>query len=35
MTASALSFDLGKLGVNQVLLHRSGGSPPPLRPDWI
>src|SRR3954453_6704673 len=25
----------GKLGVNQVLLHRSGGSPPPLRPDWI
>jgi cyclopropane-fatty-acyl-phospholipid synthase len=35
MTASALSFEGGKLGVNQVLLHRPGGSPPPLRPDWI
>src|SRR3954447_10849515 len=34
MTASALSFDLGKLGVNQVLLQRPGGPPPPLRPDW-
>jgi cyclopropane-fatty-acyl-phospholipid synthase len=35
MTASALSFEGGKLGVNQVLLQRPGGSPPPLRPDWI
>ena len=35
MTASALSFEGGKLGVNQVLLQRPGGSPRPLRPDWI
>jgi cyclopropane-fatty-acyl-phospholipid synthase len=34
MTASALSFEVGKLGVNQVLLQRPGGPPPPLRPDW-
>jgi cyclopropane-fatty-acyl-phospholipid synthase len=35
MTASALSFEVGKLGVNQVLLQRPGGPPPPLRPDWL
>jgi cyclopropane-fatty-acyl-phospholipid synthase len=31
MTASALAFDGGAMGVNQVLLQRSGGDPPPLR----
>jgi cyclopropane-fatty-acyl-phospholipid synthase len=35
MSASALAFEAGKLGVNQVLLHKPGGPPPPLRPDWI
>jgi len=30
MTASALAFDAGALGVNQVLLQRPGGDPPPL-----
>ncbi|SFE14040.1 class I SAM-dependent methyltransferase [Blastococcus tunisiensis] len=35
MVASALAFEVGKLGVNQVLLHRPGGAPPPLRPDWL
>ncbi len=31
MTASALAFDGGTLGVNQVLLQRPGGAAPPLR----
>jgi cyclopropane-fatty-acyl-phospholipid synthase len=36
MTASALAFDGGTLGVNQVLLQRPGATPPPLRRrDWI
>jgi cyclopropane-fatty-acyl-phospholipid synthase len=36
MAASALSFELGKLGVNQVLARRPGGRPPPLRrAEWI
>jgi cyclopropane-fatty-acyl-phospholipid synthase len=36
MTASALAFDDGTMGVNQVLLQRPGGNPPPLRrTDWI
>lgn len=36
MAASALAFERGKLGVNQVLLQRPGGRPPPLRlRDWI
>jgi cyclopropane-fatty-acyl-phospholipid synthase len=36
MAAAALSFETGKLGVNQVLVRRSGGEPPPLRrTDWI
>jgi cyclopropane-fatty-acyl-phospholipid synthase len=36
MTASALAFDGGTLGVNQVLLQRPGGDPPPLRrTDWL
>src|SRR4051794_28860209 len=35
MSASALAFEGGAMGVNQVLLQRPGGSPPPLRPDWI
>jgi len=36
MAAAALSFEAGKLGVNQVLARRSGGEPPPLRRDaWI
>jgi cyclopropane-fatty-acyl-phospholipid synthase len=30
MTASALAFDAGAMGVNQVLLQRPGGDPPPL-----
>jgi cyclopropane-fatty-acyl-phospholipid synthase len=34
MTASALAFEAGALGVNQVLLQRPGGPPPPLRRDW-
>jgi cyclopropane-fatty-acyl-phospholipid synthase len=34
MSASALAFEVGELGVNQVLLQRPGGSPPPLRRDW-
>ena len=34
MSASALGFETGKMGINQVLLHRPGGSPPPLRRDW-
>jgi cyclopropane-fatty-acyl-phospholipid synthase len=34
MSASALAFEAGKLGVNQVLLQKPGGTPPPLRADW-
>jgi cyclopropane-fatty-acyl-phospholipid synthase len=34
MAASALAFEAGAMGVNQVLLQRPGGSPPPLRRDW-
>jgi cyclopropane-fatty-acyl-phospholipid synthase len=34
MSASALAFEVGKLGVNQVLLPKPGGTPPPLRRDW-
>jgi cyclopropane-fatty-acyl-phospholipid synthase len=34
MSASALAFEAGKLGVNQVLLQKPGGAPPPLRRDW-
>jgi cyclopropane-fatty-acyl-phospholipid synthase len=36
MTASALAFDGGTLGVNQVLLQRPGGEAPPLRRrEWV
>jgi cyclopropane-fatty-acyl-phospholipid synthase len=36
MTASALSFEAGKLGIEQVLVQRPGGDPPPLRlRQWI
>jgi cyclopropane-fatty-acyl-phospholipid synthase len=36
MAACALSFETGKLGVNQVLARRPGGEPPPLRRDaWV
>jgi cyclopropane-fatty-acyl-phospholipid synthase len=36
MAASALSFEAGKLGVDQVLVQRPGGEPPPLRlRDWL
>jgi cyclopropane-fatty-acyl-phospholipid synthase len=35
MSASALAFADGKLGLNQVLLQKPGGTPPPLRRDWI
>jgi cyclopropane-fatty-acyl-phospholipid synthase len=36
MTASALAFDGGTLGVNQVLLQRPGGEVPPLRRrEWV
>ena len=36
MAACALSFEAGKLGVNQVLAQRPGGDPPPLRRDaWV
>jgi cyclopropane-fatty-acyl-phospholipid synthase len=31
MAASALSFEAGKLGIEQVLVQRPGGEPPPLR----
>jgi cyclopropane-fatty-acyl-phospholipid synthase len=35
MTASALAFEAGRMGVNQVLVQRPGGEPPPLRlRDW-
>jgi cyclopropane-fatty-acyl-phospholipid synthase len=36
MAAAALSFESGKLGVNQILVRRPGGEPPPLRrSEWI
>jgi cyclopropane-fatty-acyl-phospholipid synthase len=36
MAASALSFEAGKLGVDQVLAVKPGGEPPPLRrTDWV
>jgi cyclopropane-fatty-acyl-phospholipid synthase len=36
MAASALSFEAGKLGVDQVLVQRPGGEQPPLRlREWI
>ncbi|NEK57654.1 class I SAM-dependent methyltransferase [Geodermatophilus sabuli] len=31
MAASALTFEAGDMGVNQVLLQKAGGAPPPLR----
>ncbi|SFK87194.1 SAM-dependent methyltransferase [Geodermatophilus ruber] len=35
MAGSALAFETGRMGVNQVLLQRPGGDPPPLRlRDW-
>lgn len=36
MASSALGFENGLTGVNQVLVQRPGGNPPPLRrADWI
>jgi cyclopropane-fatty-acyl-phospholipid synthase len=36
MAGSALGFEAGKMGVNQVLAQRPGGDPPPLRRTaWI
>jgi cyclopropane-fatty-acyl-phospholipid synthase len=36
MAASALGFEAGLTGVNQVLVQRAGGGEPPLRrTDWI
>jgi cyclopropane-fatty-acyl-phospholipid synthase len=36
MAASALAFEAGTMGVNQVLLQRPGGDPPPLRrTGWV
>jgi len=36
MAASALTFESGEMGVNQVLLQRTGGERPPLRRDaWV
>ncbi|MGY1689131.1 class I SAM-dependent methyltransferase [Geodermatophilus sp. SYSU D01105] len=36
MAASALAFEAGRMGVDQVLLQRPGGDPPPLRlREWI
>jgi cyclopropane-fatty-acyl-phospholipid synthase len=36
MAASALTFEAGDMGVNQVLLQKAGGERPPLRrTDWI
>jgi len=36
MAGSALAFETGKLGVNQVLALRPGGEPPPLRrTQWV
>jgi cyclopropane-fatty-acyl-phospholipid synthase len=31
MAASALTFEAGDMGVNQVLLQKAGGEQPPLR----
>ncbi|WP_164199379.1 SAM-dependent methyltransferase [[Micrococcus luteus] ATCC 49442] len=36
MASSALGFETGLTGVNQILVQRAGGGPPPLRrTDWI
>jgi cyclopropane-fatty-acyl-phospholipid synthase len=35
MAAAALSFENGKLGVNQVLVSSTGGRPPLRRADWV
>jgi hypothetical protein len=35
MAAAALSFESGKLGVNQVLVSPTGGQPPLRRTDWV
>jgi cyclopropane-fatty-acyl-phospholipid synthase len=36
MAASALSFEAGKLGIEQVLVRRRGGEPAPLRlREWL
>jgi cyclopropane-fatty-acyl-phospholipid synthase len=36
MAACALSFEAGKLGIEQLLAQRPGGEPPPLRrTEWI
>ena len=36
MAASALTFEAGDMGVNQVLLQKTGGEQPPLRRDaWV
>lgn len=36
MAASALNFEVGKLGVNQVLVQKAGGAEPPLRrSEWV
>jgi cyclopropane-fatty-acyl-phospholipid synthase len=36
MAACALAFEAGSLGINQVLVQRPGGTPPPLRrSQWI
>ncbi len=36
MAAAALSFEAGKLGVNQVVARKDGGAAPPLRrTDWV
>ncbi|MCM3487676.1 class I SAM-dependent methyltransferase, partial [Kocuria rosea] len=31
MAACALTFEAGTMGVNQILVQRPGGTPPPLR----
>jgi cyclopropane-fatty-acyl-phospholipid synthase len=36
MAASALAFEAGTMGVNQVLVRRPGGEQPPLRrTGWV
>jgi cyclopropane-fatty-acyl-phospholipid synthase len=35
MAAAALSFENGKLGVNQLLVSPTGGRPPLRRTDWV
>jgi cyclopropane-fatty-acyl-phospholipid synthase len=36
MASSALGFEAGLTGVNQILVQRAGGDQPPLRrTDWI